>query len=535
MRFPIHRLLLLEGWRRFAAAFAAGAVSALAMPPLDLWPVLFVTFPVLVLLIDGTPGGRRGIKAAAAIGFGFGFGYFLGGLWWIGAAFFVPGDTYQWMMPFAVLGLPLFLAPFPAFGCALARVMWSGRASRIFALAFGLGLSEWLRGRILTGFPWNEIGYSLGNNALMGQAGSVIGVEGLTLVAIAVFAAPAVLADGTRNYRPVIAAGLVLVALAAFGAARLSLAGPPAMTDVRVRIMQPNIAQDDKFRPSAKDEIMARYLALSNRTAAPGREGLADVDVLVWPESAFPFFLARTPDALAQIGALLPEGAVLLTGAARIEDGQGPGRRPVYNSIQMLGDDGSIIGTYDKVHLVPGGEFLPFQSTLEALGIRQLTRLPGGFTAGDGPRNLTLPNGLKLGPLICYEAIFPSGTLDTADRPDVLLNVTNDGWFGLTPGPYQHLAQARMRAIEQGLPMIRAANTGVSAILDPWGRVHGIIPLGNEGITDAEIPEKIGSTPYARFGFLTLVLFYIATLVGAVRGLRLFDKYSSGNSLSPRL
>ena len=381
---------------------------------------------------------------------------------------------------------------------------------------------------MLTGFPWNEFGYALANNALMGQAASVIGVEGLTLIAIAVFAAPALLFDRERNYRPIIAAALVLAGLAAFGGGRLYLAGPPALTDVRVRIMQPNIPQDDKFRPSAKDEIMARYLALSNRTSAPGDEGLADVDLVVWPESAFPFFLERTPDALAQIGALLPEGAVLLTGAARIEEaqdkGSGPGRRPVYNSIQMLGDDGAIIGTYDKVHLVPGGEFLPFQSTLEALGIRQLTRLPGGFTAGTGPRNLTLPNGLKLGPLICYEAIFPNGTLDPAERPDVLLNVTNDGWFGLTPGPYQHLAQARMRAIEQGLPLIRAANTGISAILDPWGRVHGEIRLGDDGIVDARIPKKTSVTLYSRWGFPMLLLLYAATLVGAFRGARIFDK-----------
>lgn len=523
MRFPVHRLLLIHGWRRLVLAFAAGAVSALAMPPVDLWPVLFLTFPILVLLIDGTEGGRSGIKAAASIGFGFGFGYFLGGLWWIGKAFFVPGDTYQWMMPFAVLGLPLFLALFPAFGCALARVMWSSGTGRIFALAFGLGLSEWLRGRVLTGFPWNEIGYALANNGLMGQAASVIGVEGLTLVAVAVFAAPAVLADGRRNFRPLIAATLVLAALAAFGGVRLYLAGEPELTDVRVRIMQPNIPQDDKFRPSAKDEIMARYLALSNRTASPGQEGLSDVDVLVWPESAFPFFLERTPEVLAQIGALLPDGAVLLTGAARIEEGQGPGRRRVYNSIQMLGDDGSIIGTYDKVHLVPGGEFLPFQGVLERLGIRQLTRLPGGFTAGEGPRNLTLPNGTALGPLICYEAIFPNGTLDPQTRPDVLLNVTNDGWFGLTPGPYQHLAQARARAIEQGLPLIRAANTGISAVIYPLGRLAGSIPLGTEGVLDANLPQKTGVTFYSTYGFLILALLYITTMVGAIRGSRLFD------------
>ncbi len=306
----------------------AGAASALAMPPYDLWPVLFLTFPALVLFLDGAGGGKGGVRAAAVIGFSFGFGYFLAGLWWIGAAFFVPGDNYQWMMPFAVIGLPLFLALFPAFGCALARLLWSNGPARFLALAFGLGLSEWLRGRVLTGFPWNEFGYALANNPLMGQAASLIGVEGLTLVAIAVFAAPASLGDGSpTRWRPVIVAAAVLAALAGFGAARLTLAGDGAATNVRIRIMQPDVAQDDKFRPAAKDQIMARYLALSDKRTSPERSGMADVDVLVWPESAFPFFLAKTPDALAQIGALLPTGSVLLTGAARIEDDGAPGRR----------------------------------------------------------------------------------------------------------------------------------------------------------------------------------------------------------------
>lgn len=522
-RLPVHRLLLLDGWRRFAAAFGAGALSALAMPPFDLWPILFLTFPVLVLFLDGTGAGKAGLRAAAAIGYGFGFGYFLAGLWWIGAAFFVPGDNYQWMMPFAVLGLPLFLAVFPAFGCTLARLLWSDGAGRVLALAFGLGLSEWLRGRVLTGFPWNEYGYALANNSLLGQAASVIGVEGLTLVAVALFATPATLFDPGRRWRPLAVAGLVLAALATFGGLRLHFAGPPAMTDLRVRIMQPNIPQDDKFRPSAKDAIMARYLALSNRRLSPDQDGLANVDLLVWPESAFPFFLERTPDALAQIGGLLPENRVLLTGAARIEEGEGPGRRRVFNSIQMLGDDGSIIGTYDKVHLVPGGEFLPFQNLLESLGIRQLTRLPGGFTAGEGPRNLVLPGGLTLGPLICYEAIFPTGVYDPAGRPDVLLNVTNDGWFGDTPGPYQHFAQARARAIEQGLPLIRAANTGISGIVDPLGRVLEGLPLGSAGVIDAQIPRPIGITLYSAYGFPILAFLYVATIVGALAASRRFD------------
>jgi apolipoprotein N-acyltransferase len=513
-----HRLVLLDGKRRVAAAAFAGAVSALSMPPYDAWPLLFVTFPALVLLLDGTGGGRGGLKAAAWTGFGFGFGYFLAGLWWIGAAFFVPGDHYQWMAPFAVIGLPLFLALFPAAGCALARALWSSGPARILALAFGLGLSEWLRGHVLTGFPWNEIGYALANAPLIGQTASVIGMEGLTPVAIAIFASPASLAGGSaRKWRPVIAAGAALVLFAAFGAARLMLAGPAPLSEVKLRIMQPNLPQDDKFKPALKDQIMARYLALSDRRASPERSGMADVDILIWPESAFPFFLARTPDVLAQIGGLLPDGAVLLTGAGRLDDSVRP--RRIYNSIHALGDDGAIIATYDKVHLVPGGEFLPFQDFLEnSLGLRVVTRLPGGFTAGAEPSNITLPGnararGVTFGPLICYEAIFPRGIL-ADERPDALLNVTNDGWFGDTAGPHQHLAQARVRAIEQGLPLVRAANTGISAVIDPWGRILHFLPVGTEGTIDAELPLAAAPTIYHGYGIYLLLALYIATIVG---------------------
>ena len=489
------------------------------MPPFNLFPVLALTFPVLVWLLDGVERGPSGLRASAGIGLGFGFGYFVAGLWWIGSAFLVDADTYAWLMPFAVIGLPLFLAIFPALGLIIARLFWSDGPARILALAFGLGASEWLRCRVLTGFPWNQFGYALADNSILGQAASVVGVEGLTPIAIAVFAAPAVLADpGSRNWRPVVLALAALGVLALFGAIRLAGADSATVPGLAVRIMQPNVPQDDKFRPEAKDEVMARYLALSDRATSPERRGMTDVDVLVWPESAFPFFLARSPETLAQIGALLPKGAVLLTGAARLEQREGEANRRIYNSIHALADDGSIIATYDKVHLVPFGEFLPFQTFLESFGLRQLTRLPGGFSSGGEPTNIVLPNGLKLGPLICYEAIFPTGVLNPADRPDALINVTNDAWFGDTPGPRQHLAQARVRAIEQGLPLLRSANTGISAVIDSWGRIVTALPVGQEGVIDADLPVALPPTLYARYGLYLILFVYLTTIVGAVWG-----------------
>jgi len=258
---------------------------------------------------------------------------------------------------------------------------------------------------------------------------------------------------------------------------------------------------------------MANYLALSNAATGPDRRGIADVTLLVWPESAFPFFLARTPEALAAIADLLPDKTVLLTGAARLEPSPGNARPRVFNAIQMVGSDGSILDSYDKVHLVPFGEFLPFQDWLERLGLMQLTRLPGGFSAGDRPHDLVLPGGLRLAPLICYEAIFPDGTIDPEIRPDALLNVTNDAWFGDTPGPYQHLAQARTRAIEQGLPLIRAANTGVSAIFDAYGKIVAKLPVGTAGTLDAALPKAIPTTIYSRYGQISTLGLYVALLL----------------------
>ncbi len=509
------RITLQWGVRRAALAWLAGACAALAMPPIGAFPVLALSFPLLVWLVDGAGGGRRSVLASAVIGWWFGFGYFLAGLWWIGSAFLVDAEAHAWLMPFAVAGLPAGLALFHALGLAVARLLWSPGAARIAALAAGLGGAEWLRGHVLSGFPWNAFGYALADNAVLGQFASVIGLEGLTFVAILVFAAPATLTDAGRPWRPTVVAVGVLLLLAVFGAIRQGTAGTAFREGVLIRILQPDVPQDDKFRPSEGPRILDRYLTLSEAATGPDRTGIADVSLLVWPESAFPFLLGETPEALARIADFLPEGTTLVTGAVRAE-GEGDDRR-YFNSIQVVGDDGAIQGTYDKVHLVPFGEYLPFQATLESLGLTQITRLPGGFSSGRERRSLALPGGLIATPLICYEAIFPAGLLGSGPRPDLLLNVTNDGWFGATPGPWQHLAQARVRAIEQGLPLVRAANTGISAMIDPYGRVVARLGLGEAASIDAPLPVALSATIYSAAGFLPACgLFVFCFLFAAI-------------------
>jgi apolipoprotein N-acyltransferase len=515
-------IILAWGWKRAAIALVAGALSTLATAPFNAWPVLFLTFPVAVWLIDGAAAGRwRGVPAAAMTGFWFGLGYFVPGLYWIGFAFLVDAPTFAWLMPFAVLGLPAYLALFTALGFALARLLWTRDASRLLALAISLTISEWLRGHVLTGFPWNAFGYALTEPLALAQTASLIGLWGMTFLAVAIFASPAVLIDGSsRGRKPWIApvtALLLLVVMGIFGAVRLTLQ-PTAFTKVKLRIMQPNLQQDVRFNYSAKAEVMQKYLTLSDRASGPQSTGVRDAQILIWPESAFPFFLTREADAMAQIADLLPKGTVLITGSVRAPDVP-PGVRitRAYNSIYVIDHDGGVLSVYDKLHLVPFGEYLPFQDLMEKLGFVQLTKVQGGFIPGTRRRSLEIPDAPRALPLICYEAIFPGNIATRDDRPGWIVNLTNDGWFGISTGPYQHLQQARLRAIEEGLPVVRAANSGISAVIDPQGRIVARLGLGIEGVLDASLPTAIPPTVYARFGDIPAATIMVAALLLIIR------------------
>jgi apolipoprotein N-acyltransferase len=498
-----HSITLAWGFRRILIAFAAGAATVLALPPLNFWPAPFFTFPVLVWLIDGAAAGRLGVLSAAVVGWWFGFGYFLAGLYWIGYAFLVDAKIFGWLLPFAVVSLPAGMALYTALGTALARLIWTRGAMRVLALAAGLTVAEWLRGHLFTGFPWNAYGYALATPLPLAQGAALVGIWGLTFLAVAVYASLAVLADDPDDNRrrwlaPALSV-IVLAALAGYGAIRLARTPADFVDGVKLRIMQPNLQQDARFNYSMKQEVMKRYVALSDRAAGPQATGMHDVTHLIWPESAFPFFLTREADALAQIAALLPEGTVLITGAVRPPDSVPDPRVPrAYNSVYVIDHAGSILSVYDKVHLVPFGEYLPFQDSLERLGFLQLTKLRGGFIPGDRRRALNVPGAPRFLPLICYEVIFPGDAVPRGERPGWLLNLTNDGWFGLSAGPYQHFQQARVRAIEEGLPLVRAANTGISAVVDPLGRIVQSLPLGSEGVLDSPLPRSIAATPYAR-------------------------------------
>jgi apolipoprotein N-acyltransferase len=532
MKAIAHRVILAWGWRRFLIAFLAGAAGALAMPPFGALPALALSLTLAVWLIDGAAvgKGRLGatLRSTALVGWWWGFGYFVAGLWWLGAAFLVEADQFAWALPFGVLGLPALLAFFPALGFALSRLMWSPGWGRIPAFAFGMTVSEWLRGTLFTGFPWNTLGMALAQNAWLMQSAALVGLYGLTVLAVLICAAPAMLGTGATARERALPPGLALAGLAAlavFGALRLPAAPAPTVAGVKLRIMQPNLPQDAKFRPENRDRIMRHYLNVSDRATSPQSAGVADATHLIWPESAFPFLLHRDPQALAQIAALLPPGTTLVTGAARQgealpgEARAGEAGPRFYNAIHVVADDGTIAGTYDKIHLVPFGEYFPhfLDRALRGMGIRQFVHVPGGFDPGERRGGFLVPGLPPVAATICYEAIFPGAVVRSGARPGLILNVTNDAWFGNTPGPHQHFAQARVRAVEEGLPLVRAANTGISAVVDAHGRVQAALPLGLEGVLDASLPRAIAAPVFARYGqALVIALILCCWLAAAI-------------------
>ena len=321
--------------------------------------------------------------------------------------------------------------------------------------------------------PWNALGYALTSPLALAQSASIIGIWGLTFVAVVVFSSPATLTDDRTETRhswlPLALSLAVLAGLGGWGALRLYRTPTRYVDKVKVRIMQPNLQQDVRFNYAARQQVMDRYVTLSNRVTGPQSHGVHDATHLIWPESPFPFILTRNPDALAQISKLLSPSTVLITGATRLPENFNPADPHAYNSIYVIDHDGSILALYDKIHLVPFGEYLPFERLLESLGLQELTKQQGGFLSGDLRRLLHIPGAPPALPLICYEIVFPGDVAPPGDRAGWIVNVTNDGWFGISTGPYQHFQQARVRAIEEGLPLARAANTGISAMVDSFG------------------------------------------------------------------
>lgn len=484
----------LAGWRRALLAVLAGAFATLALPPIGLWPALFLSLPVLLLLLEGAGGLRRAFWA----GFWWSYGYFVAGVYWIGIALLVDPERFAWLLPFASLGLPLVFALFPAAAGVLAVALGRRGPALLLALAGAWIIGEYARGHVLTGFPWNPLAVAWIDLPAAVQGAALVGAYGVGGLTVLLAGLPFLLLTAQPRGRLGLAALAFVLAggFLAYGFAVVP-SGPAARVEpaVRLRLVQGNIDQRMKHSDEARASHFNRHMELSTQPAADGRRPR----IIVWPETALPYVLDAAPQLPRVVGSIVGDDGIALIGAVRIEDG--PDLK-AWNSLHALRRDGTLAGTYDKHHLVPFGEYLPLRGVLGLFGLDKLAVGAVDFTAGPGPVSLDLPGLPAVLPLICYEAIFPEAAHDPARRPAWLVNVTNDAWFGTSAGPPQHLAQARLRAIEQGLPLARAANTGISALVDPFGRVEQALPLGVAGVIDGDLPAARAETMFSRLGLL---------------------------------
>lgn len=512
---PSHSLLALP----------LGLVSALAFAPVGLWPLMPLAFAALAMLI-----ARSGsLPRALWTGWLFGVGQFVLGLNWIATAFTYQAAMPAWLGWLAVVLLSLYLAVYPALATGLAwRFGQRSPTALVLALAGGWALTEWLRATMFTGFAWNPVGVTL-VDSWWRTGSAVVGTYGLSALVVLIGGGLWLLFAGAfRSVILIAAAALVPLAwplaplMDSYSRAlgEVDPAPPaPTMTPAKaqrylathrvfyaIRIVQPNIGQEDKWREGLEREAFNRLASLSK----PGSEPR----LTLWPEVAVPVPYQAVPEGgrglpitlppAAQAGRLLPPQSadILLTGAfALIADGQGVVTGNT-NSVMPIDPQGRILGRYDKAHLVPYGEYLPMRPLLSAIGLSQLAPGVGDTIPGPGPRTLQIPGFGKAGIQICYEIIFSGQVIDRANRPDFLFNPSNDAWFGRW-GPPQHLAQARLRAAEEGLPVVRSTPTGISALVDAGGTVRASIPWRTAGLIDADLPPpRVGLTPFARHGNL---------------------------------
>lgn len=499
-------VVALEGRRRYGLAFALGLIAVLALPPLYVVPALIPAFVGLAWLLDGA----RSRLAAFWTGWWFGLGFFIAGLYWMSYSFLVEASTYAWMIPFAIPGLSAVAAIYIGLATLGTFALAPKGVRRAVALPLLWTIFEFLRGVLLTGFPWNLIGSVWAFHAPMLQGIAYFGAYGLSLFTVAAATAPAALADEAASRRVRFwVIGATYAALAVMwvgGTLRIDGASLDTVPGVRLRLIQPDVAQSLKWQPEQRAEIMRRLLSMSAQPA----EGAPPTHI-IWPETATPVFLEYAPDDLRAIGAVTPAGGALITGSPRIRRGETRDDIKLWNSIHVVDSAGEIRATYDKFHLVPFGEYMPLPSFLGRLA---LAAGRVDFSPGPGPVTLEIAGAPPASPLICYEAIFPGRVkADGEPRPQWLLNVTNDAWFGMSSGPYQHLASARMRAVEEGLPLIRTANNGVSGVYDAYGRIRAETALGIRAVLDADLPRATPvETIYSRYGNLTLsvvLLIYI--------------------------
>lgn len=492
-------------------ALLLGLASALAFEPVGWWPLMPLAFTGLAALVAAAPSLRRGLL----VGWLFGLGQFVLGLNWIATAFTFQAAMPAWLGYVAVVLLSLYLAVYPALATGLAwRFGQRSPLALVLSLMAGWGLSEFLRATMFTGFAWNPVGVTLVDTALRTDAAH-IGTYGMSMLVVGIGGALFLLAR--REARAAFFLLLGISALVTFHEGE-DIAPRPQGSERAVRIVQPNIGQEEKWRPGFADEAAQRLASLSASPPANDRPRL-----LLWPEAAvvdamvderaIPLARQLADFERRRAAAALRRDDLLVTGGIAFFSENGRTITSAGNSVFVLDPQSRILARYDKSHLVPYGEYLPMRPLLSAIGLSRLAPGDVDFRPGPGPQTIALPGWGRMGLQICYEIIFSGHVVDAANRPDFLFNPSNDAWFGAW-GPPQHLAQARLRAAEEGLPVLRSTPTGISAVIDAHGTLTHSLPWKTAGIIDADLPVAIEPTPFARAGnilplglaFLLLIL-----------------------------
>lgn len=488
MRQFLHRVERLSGWRRRLVLWLLGAAAVLALPPVYAAPVLALSFAGFLLLL----GACEKPKAAFGTGWWFGFGFFTAGLYWISIALLIDVKRFIWFVPFSLFGLSAFLGLFIALAALLAWKVRQRGLGAALALAGAWTLHEWLRGFILTGLPWNPMASVWVAYPPFLQGEAWLGPQGMGFLTVLTSSCWWLYwrVKGKRRVLAFAPAALLLgVALA--GMLRLDWAGHDTVDGVRLRLVQPNIEQSLKWKSDLRASHLRKLIAMSRGEADPPPTHV------IWAETAVPYLLEHDEAARLAVAGAVPENGLVITGAVRTSP---PGVEPyqVWNSMMAIDETGEIRAVFDKSHLVPFGEYMPLKSVLP---LKKITEGSTDFSPGPGPLTLDLPGLPPVGPLICYEVIFPHEVADPNRRPSWLLNLTNDSWYGNSAGPHQHWAQSVLRAVEEGVPLVRVANGGISGIVDSYGRPRAKTELETEAVVDGELPTALATPPiYARLG-----------------------------------
>lgn len=510
----------LSGWRLFLLMFALGAFSVLGHAPFFFWPAYALGLSALVLALDDAKVRPRPLRSGFARAFWFACGQFLAGTGWVANAFLVSAEDYAWLIWAPLIVLPAGLALFWGVAGALYVRLSPRHAGRIGVFTVTVMGMEFLRGTILSGFPWNLPGHVFEAGGAISQSASLIGAYGLSVLALFAFASPAALSGpGVRVARsiPMSLGALALLLCWGHGVHRLSQGETLETSDHRLLLVSLDLPQAEK-RYAARHAILDQYLDLSLST------DLTDVDAIIWPEGAIPAMLLDSPDLLEQIAGALPSHSRLLTGTARTDLGLNGQPRAYYNSLVSIRLDDSrpvLEAQYDKSRLVPFGESNPLRLLTEWVGFDSLSEIAPYYSPGSGAQTLNIEGLPGVAPLICYEAVYPRYSPRQLNRPDWLLNISNDSWYGNSAGPQQLLNQTQYRAIEEGLPLVRVAAAGVSGQIDPYGRLIESIPSKSTEVLMITLLEGLGETPYGMYGnalwmIVLLVLASVAHFLSVV-------------------